>query len=162
MKVYPASRIKRHRASQAEMVERAEFLIGYAMKHSPVTVRQLFYAATVVNLPGIDKTEQGYGKVQAQALKLRREGRIPYSAIADASRYMRKPATFNGWEDALADTARFYRKDLWADSDLEVEVWLEKNALGGVIAPITEEYDVPLMVTMGLYQEQPQRQATPN
>jgi hypothetical protein len=37
--------------------ERAEFLIDYAAKHHPVTVRGLYYRAEVAGLPGIDKTE---------------------------------------------------------------------------------------------------------
>jgi hypothetical protein len=39
--VYQASRIKRQRATKAEMERRAEFLIDYAEEHGPVTVRQL-------------------------------------------------------------------------------------------------------------------------
>lgn len=74
--VYTASPIKRRRATRDEMEERAEFLIGYARKHGPVTVRQLFYAATVAGIVGIDKTEAGYNKVQVQVLDLRRAGRL--------------------------------------------------------------------------------------
>lgn len=149
--VYQASQIKRKRATKAEMAERAAFLIDYAERHGPVTVRQLFYAATVVDL--IEKSESGYNKVQAQVLALRRAGRLPYHCIADATRYMRKPRTFDGWEDALQDTARLYRKNLWANTDLEVEIWVEKSALAGVIYPITAEYDVPLMPTGGYTSE---------
>ncbi|WP_353350453.1 hypothetical protein [Aquicoccus sp. SU-CL01552] len=135
------------------MQVRAAFLITYAKAHAPVTVRQLFYAATVADVPGIDKTELGYNKVQSQVLELRRCGRLPYYCIADATRYMRKPRTFDGWEAALQDTARLYRKSLWADSDEEVEIWLEKSALAGVLYPVTSEYDVPLMPTGGYTSE---------
>lgn len=62
---------------------------------------------------------------------------------------MRKPRTFNGVEEALNDTARLYRKALWADADAYVEVWLEKDALAGVVMPITSMYDVPLMAARG-------------
>lgn len=154
--LYPASLIKpapRRRATSAEMEIRARFLIDYAKAHGPVTVRQLFYQATVAGLPGIEKSEDGYNKVQAQVLTLRREGRMPYRCIADATRYMRKPETFDGWEAALQDTARFYRKSLWAESTVEVEIWLEKSALAGVIYPVTSEFDVPLMPTGGFTSE---------
>jgi hypothetical protein len=53
----------------------------------------------------------------------------------------------------LQETARLYRKSLWADTDLEVEVWLEKAALAGVIYPVTAEFDVPLMPTGGYTSE---------
>lgn len=148
-----ASPIKRHRASSDEMEERAAFLIDYASRHGPVTVRQLFYAATVASVPGIDKTEQGYTKVQVQVLGLRRAGRLPYGQVSDATRYMRRPTTYDGWEAALEDTALFYRKSLWANSDEEVEIWLEKSALAGVLWPVTSEYDVPLMPTGGYSSE---------
>jgi hypothetical protein len=52
-------------------------------------------------------------------------------------------------EEALRETARFYRKDLWRDADCYVEIWLEKDALSGVLWPITSLYDVPLMVARG-------------
>jgi len=152
-KVYQAGRIKRRRATREEMEERAAFLIDYASAHGPVTVRGLYYQAEVAGVPGIDKSEAGYNKVQTQVLRLRQEGRLPYHAIADATRYMRKPRTFDGWEEALQSTARLYRKNLWADSDVEVEIWIEKSALAGVIYPITAEYDVPLMPTGGFTSE---------
>lgn len=148
-----ASLIKRRRASADEMEARAEFLIDYAHQHGPVTVRQLFYAATVAGVPGIDKSEAGYNKVQVQVLDLRRAGRLRYSSISDSTRYMRKPRTFDGWEAALEDTARLYRKSLWAESDMAVEIWLEKSALAGVLYPVTSEYDVPLMPTGGYSSE---------
>jgi hypothetical protein len=148
-----ASPIKRHRASQDEMEIRARFLIHYAELQKPVTVRQLFYAATVAGIPGIEKSEHGYAKVQEQVLALRRAGRLSYGSIADSTRYVRKPQTFDGWEDALQDTAHFYRKSLWADSNEKVEVWLEKSALAGVLYPVTSEYDVALMPTGGYSSE---------
>lgn len=148
-----ASPIKRRRATADEMEERAQFLIDYAKRHRPVTVRQLFYAATVAGIPGVDKTEAGYNKVQVQVLALRREGRLPYNCISDATRYMRKPTTHDGWQAALEDTALFYRKALWANSDKVVEIWLEKSALAGVLYPVTSEYDVPLMPTGGYSSE---------
>ena len=153
MMVYEASPIKRRRATAAEMEARAQFFIDYAERHGPVTVRQLFYAATVANVPGIDKTEAGYSKVQTQVLALRRAGRLDYDDIADSTRWMRRPRTFDGWQDALAATARTYRKSLWSESAVEVEVWLEKNALAGVVYPVTDELDVSLMVTSGYTSE---------
>lgn len=153
VQVYRASPIKRSRATGAEMAEREAFLIDYTTKHGPVTVRGLYYQAEVHGIPGIDKSECGYRKVQAQVLKLRREKRLPYDTIADATRYMRKPRTFDGWEKALQDTAQLYRKNLWANTGLEVEIWIEKSALAGVIYPVTAEYDVPLMCTGGFSSE---------
>ena len=146
---YEASPIKRHRATKAEMEARAEWLIAYARDHEPVTVRGLYYQAEVAGLPGITKDEKSYSKVQRQVLDLRRAGRLDYRWIADGTRWMRKPRTYDNWQDALAATAQFYRKSLWQSAPVDVEVWLEKDALAGVILPVTSEYDVPLMVTRG-------------
>jgi hypothetical protein len=72
---------------------------------------------------------------------------------ADATRWMRKPRTHNGVAAALTDTAKFYRKALWRDVDAYAEIWVEKDALAGVIYPVTERYDVPVMVTRGFSSE---------
>lgn len=151
--VYQASPIKRNRATKEDMEVRAQFLIDYANEHGPVTVRGLFYAATVAGIPGIEKTDGGYNKVQAQVLNLRREGRMPYGVISDGTRYMRRPRTYDGWEAALRNTAQLYRKSLWADNFEQVEIWIEKSALAGVIYPVTSEYDVALMPTGGYTSE---------
>ena len=118
-----------------------------------MTVRQLYYRAEVEGLPGIDKTEGSYAKVQRQVLQLRRDHRLPYRHISDLTRWMRKPASFDSVEAALQDTARHYRKALWRDSDVVVEVWCEKDALSGVILPVTALYDVPLMPCRGYSSE---------
>jgi hypothetical protein len=97
--VYDASPVKRRRATKAEMEERAEFLLAYAAEHGPVTVRGLYYQAEVAAVPGIDKTENAYGRVQRQVLALRRAGRMPYKHISDATRWMRKPTTYDSVSD---------------------------------------------------------------
>ena len=38
---------------------------------------------------------------------------------------------------------------MWRDADSYVEVWLEKDALSGVLYPVTSEFDAPLMVARG-------------
>ena len=46
-------------------------------------------------------------------------------------------------------TAQAYRRDLWNDGTEYVEIWLEKEALAGVLVDVTDPWDVPLMVTRG-------------
>ncbi len=62
---------------------------------------------------------------------------------------MRKPKTYDSKEDMLRLTAETYRRALWNDQEAYVEIWLEKEALAGVIVGITAKWDVPLMVTRG-------------
>jgi hypothetical protein len=151
--VYAASPVKRRRATKSEMEERAGFLLAYAEEHGPITVRGLYYQAEVKGVPGIDKADSSYAKVQRQVLQLRRDGELPYDKIADATRWMRKPRSYDGVRAAVANTAKFYRKDLWTDADTYVEIWCEKDALAGVIYPVTSLYDVPLMITRGFTSE---------
>ena len=40
-----------------------------------------------------------------------------------------------------------YRRAIWDDQDVYVEIWLEKDALAGVVYDETEKWDVPFMVT---------------
>ncbi|MFT8246960.1 hypothetical protein [Roseomonas sp. BN140053] len=139
--------IKRHRATRAEMEQRWAALRAIVAAMRPMTVRQVFYQATVQGI--VDKTEQGYAKVKTDLADMRRAGQLPYAWLADNTRWMRKPHTHGSVEEALAETARLYRKSLWADADCYVEVWLEKDALSGVVYPVTSTYDVPLMVARG-------------
>jgi hypothetical protein len=143
----------RKRATNHQMEERAQFLIKYAYVHGPVTVRQLFYRAEVEGFPGVEKDESGYIKIQRQVLDLRREGRLPYEQIADATRWMRKPHTFSDPTQFLNSSIQLYRKALWNDIPETVEIWCEKDALAGVLYQVTELYDVPLMVTRGFSSE---------
>jgi hypothetical protein len=127
--------------------ERREALIAIVRAMHPMTVRQVFYQASVRGI--VDKTEAGYAKVQTDLALLRRAGAMPYHWLADNTRWQRKPRTHGSIAEALRDTAQFYRKSLWASADCYVEVWLEKDALSGVVYPTTSLYDVPLMVARG-------------
>lgn len=153
MSAYAASPVKRARATQQEMEARATFLLAYAREHAPVTVRQLYYVAEVHGVPGITKSDGDYDKIQRQVLKLRRDKRMPYSAIADATRWMRKPDTYDSIAEALRETAALYRRNIWNAHPMHVEIWVEKDALAGVIYPVTSEYGVPLMVSRGFSSE---------
>lgn len=144
---YAASQVKRQRATNADMDRRREALGSIVAEITPCTVRQVFYQATVRGV--VEKTEAGYGKVQRMLADMRRDGEIGYGNIVDNTRWMRKPRTFDSLQDALDHTAAFYRRSLWTEADSYVEIWLEKDALSGVIMPITAKYDVPLMVARG-------------
>lgn len=145
--VYQASHIKRGRSSKAEVGARRQALYDIVRAMQPMTVRQCYYQATVRGI--VEKTEAGYTKVQTDLVLMRKSGTLPYNWLADNTRWQRKPNTHNSIQDALNETARFYRKALWSEVDAYVEIWLEKDALSGVIYPVTSKYDVPLMVARG-------------
>jgi len=145
--VYQASPIKRARSTKIEVEGRRAALYDIVAAMHPMTVRQVYYQATVRGI--VDKTEAACAKVQTDLVLMRRAGTLPYDWLADNTRWQRKPRTFNSVQDALDATARLYRKALWTEVDSYVEVWLEKDALAGVILPVTTMYDVPLMVARG-------------
>jgi hypothetical protein len=144
---YQASHIKRLRSTKTQVERRREDLFEIVSEMQPMTVRQVFYQATVRGI--VEKSEAGYTKVQIDLVLMRRSGALPYGWLADNTRWQRKPTTYSSVQMALDDTARLYRKALWSDVDAYVEVWLEKDALAGVVLPITAMYDVPLMVARG-------------
>lgn len=117
----------------------------------PMTVRQVFYRAEAEGL--VAKSDKGYRQIQYNLLHMRRQGIIPYSFISDATRWQRKPTTYDSIEDMLKDSSASYRRALWSAQDSYVEIWLEKNALAGVFSGITYEYDVGLMVSVGFSSE---------
>ena len=146
--VYRARPTKRSRRSRVEIEQIKTSIRRVLTDENPMTVRQVFYR--LVSLGVIEKTENEYKSTICRLLTdMRRNEDIPYPWIADNTRWMRKPATYSNLEQAVQETAQFYRRRLWDDQDAYVEVWLEKDALAGVLYPITAQYDVPLMVTRG-------------
>ena len=127
--IYQASPIKRVRSTRSAIADRRRALMEIIKAQKPMTVRQVFYQATVRGV--VEKAESGYTKVQTDLVEMRRSGELPYSWLADNTRWQRKPQTFSSIEAALEDTARFYRKSLWDDAHSYVEIWLEKDALSG-------------------------------
>jgi len=138
----------RSRRTNTEMEAIRDSIVAVAREDQPVTVRQVFYR--LVSEGVIDKTENEYKSTVIRLIgELRLSGDLPWPWIADNTRWVRKPRTFRGVEDALTQTAELYRRRLWDDLDTYVEVWLEKEALAGVLVYVTDEWDVPLMVTRG-------------
>jgi hypothetical protein len=135
------------RVKPATLERREKFYAIVAAMH-PMSVRQVFYQATVRGIVPKDES-LGYKVVVADLCRMRESGELPYEWLEDRGRWMRKPLTFTSVADALEDAARHYRKDLWADADCRVQIWLEKDALAAVVEPVTDKYDVPLMVSRG-------------
>ncbi len=113
----------------------------------PMSVRGAFYAASVAG--AVEKTEQGYKKVQRLLVRMREHGEISWRWISDGTRWRRGVDTFSSVDEALRRTAQIYRRSLWDHADEIVEVWLEKEALAGVLMPVTERWAADLMVCRG-------------
>jgi hypothetical protein len=104
----------------------------------------------LVSLQYIAKTELEYTQTTCRLLKrMRLDGTIPFSWIADNTRWQRKPKSFSSLEEAMENCAAIYRRSVWDDQDVYVEIWTEKDALAGVLIEETRKWDVPLMVSRG-------------
>ena len=149
MSVYGARTIKRNRRTKAEIEKLREVLYEIVEEHHPISVRGAFYQATACGV--IPKTEnEGYRPVQRELLKMRREGVIPWGWITDGSRTVFGHRRYGSLDSYACQVASNYRKDYWCDSDEYVEVWLEKDALRGVIAPVViGEFGLDLFVSKG-------------
>jgi hypothetical protein len=118
------------------------------MEDAPMTVRQVFYR--LVSTGVIGKTEGEYKSTVVRLLgDMRRNGEIEFDWIADNTRWMRKPRIYSSLESMLKRTAEAYRRSVWDNQECYVEIWLEKDALAGVLFEETGAWDVPLMVTRG-------------
>lgn len=136
------------RRTKAEIDALKAGLFDIVEEFKPMTVRQVFYQAVSHGL--IDKSEAEYKQTVVRLLtRMRKNKEMPAGWIADTSRWMRKPITHDSLQDMLEDSVNLYRRALWRDQSEYVEVWLEKEALSGVLLPIASRWDVPLMITRG-------------
>lgn len=136
------------RAKRAKTQRCQEAIFGVFATNKPqMTVRQVYYALAVRGI--VPKTKAGYRQTCYQLGVLRRDGTMPYGWIADNTRWQIKPTTYTGVESAMQIWHDAYRRDMWESQNVHVEIWVEKDALAGVIAPVTRYYGVPLFVARG-------------
>ena len=148
---YEACPVKRKRRTKAEIAELQDTIMAVCEIDHPLSVRGVFYR--VLSRGGVEKSEKGYDAVQREVLKLRRTGRLPYGWIADSTRWQVTTTSWACVEDALDDVASSYRRALWRDQNVYIEVWSEKDAISSIISPSTQKWDVPLMVARGFSSE---------
>jgi hypothetical protein len=140
--------INRSRRTRADIERIKAAAFDLLRDENPMTIRQLFYR--LVSQGAIAKTEAEYkGTVVRLLGEMRRVGDLPFDWIADNTRWMRKPETYSSLNGYLLRSAQAYRRSIWDNQNAYVEIWLEKDALAGVLIDVTDPWDVPLMVTRG-------------
>jgi len=149
--VYGASPVKRHRRTNDTLAVIDAAICRAVEDDHPVSLRGVYYR--VVSAGAVEKTEAGYNVIMRQLLKLRRDGTIPYSYITDGTRWISKPDSWDAIDEMLDDVAVSYRRTLWRNQEVEVMVFTEKDAISGVLYPITARWDVPLGVMRGYASE---------
>lgn len=76
-------------------------------------------------------------------------GVVDWNAIEDRIREPFIPYWVSNIHEALKDTIDQYRLDRMTDQDVYIEIWVEKDALSGVLKRITSHYHINLMVNRG-------------
>jgi hypothetical protein len=147
--VYGTRPLKRTRRSRTEIAALDAALVEIVEQFRPVTVRQVFYQA--VNRGLVPKSEtKGYRVVQRRLVALRESREVPYGSIVDGTRYVHGHRRYHDLDEFTTYAAGLYRKDYWSTSEVNVEVWLEKDALKGVLVPtVVNECGLGLHVTRG-------------
>lgn len=147
-----ATKSPRTRRTKVELERLDEQLYHIVSEQQPMTVRGAFYQAEWRGL--VPKDEKGYKVVKRRLLALRRAKVVPYSWITDGTRIVQGYDRWNGLADFAKQAALFYRRDLWARSPVRVEIWIEKDALSGVIHPIVvRDWGLDLYVARGFSSE---------
>jgi hypothetical protein len=150
--VYATSPIKkRTRFTKAQLAELDTAIYDVCRVEKPISVRGVFYRVMSRGLVG--KTEANVDRVQRRILKMRRAGELPYSWITDGTRLQLRPSTWSSAGELLRNSAASYRRALWDTQKIHLEIWSEKDAIRGVVLPVTREWDVPLMIARGFSSE---------
>jgi hypothetical protein len=124
-----------------------EKILDYAARYGPITVRGLYYAVLAAGL--IDKSEDNSKKIGRLFADLRRKGELDWDRIVDGSRTVHEPWTHRTVREGVEDMLGVIRIDPWASMRETVMVLIEKDALTGVIEPVTGHYAVPLYPVRG-------------
>ncbi|MEQ9586814.1 MAG: hypothetical protein RJS97_02490 [Parvibaculaceae bacterium] len=92
----------------------------------------------------VEKSEAGARTIQNLLVTMRRDGSVPYHWITDSTRRGWFVDTYGSAADAVEQAAAFYRRSVWDQTDVYVEVWCESRSIAAVIEPVTSRLAVPL------------------
>ena len=136
------------RAERLDMISVCNAIIEkFTSQGLRLTLRQLYYQLVTMNcIPNEERAYKNLGRLLSDA---RLAGMVDWAAIEDRVRVPRRPNEFSGL-GALVDAAiRSYRLPRWDGQDYYVELWVEKDAISGVLAPLAHELHITLMVNRG-------------
>lgn len=112
-----------------------------------LTLRQLYYQFVSRNL--IENSERSYKNLGATISEARLAGLIDWTAIEDRVRVPRMSPDWDNVADLVESAVESYRLPRWKDQENYCELWVEKDALAGVLWPLAQEHHVTLMVNRG-------------
>ncbi len=128
-------------AARQKVVDQANVIIAeYKASGYELTLRQLYYQFVSRDL--IANTQREYKNLGETINCGRLAGMIDWNAIVDRTRNLESVGHWNDPEDIIRSCAYSFRLDKWANQPRRVEVWVEKDALVGVIEKAAREMDV--------------------
>lgn len=149
---------KKLKASTLERIEEAnEIIEEYQAQGFTLTLRQLYYQ--FVSRGMIDNNVREYKRLGSWINSGRLCGLIDWDAIEDRTRNVKKNLHLNSPADGIKLIRHQYGIDMWANQPTRIEVWIEKNALSGVIDEVCRENDVPYFACIGYVSQSEQYRA---
>lgn len=139
---------KKFHRSSLEIIEKAnEIIVEYEAAGFVLTLRQLFYQFVSRNF--IANKQQNYKRLGEILNDARLAGLVSWDAIEDRTRSLRSRPHWAGPAGVIESAAASYGRDLWKGQDTRCEVWIEKDALVGVIERVCAAWDVPYFSCRG-------------
>lgn len=106
----------------------------YAEKGYTLTLRQLYYQFVARGY--LENSQKSYDNLGNLISDARLAGLLDWDIIEDRTRDITGLPTWDNPKDILQSSARQFKYDFWADQSVRIQVWVEKEALAGVIERI--------------------------
>lgn len=147
MKEQFSSKLRLRKENVAKLSVVNKIIEEYLAQGYQMTLRQLYYV--LVSRATIPNTVREYQKLSNLLKKGRMAGIVDWSAIEDRTRVPYLSYWARDKEAAMNDTVEQYKLDRQRGQDNYIELWVEKDALSGVLKRKTDYYHVQLMVNRG-------------
>jgi hypothetical protein len=145
---YLSYKPKSFRGDSLAIIQHAEDICNeYAAQGYELTLRQLYYQFVARGL--IPNRQSEYKRLGNIVNDARMAGQIDWDHIVDRTRNLKTPASWDSPEAILAVVANQYREKRWRNQEFYVEVWVEKEALAGVVEQATAPWFVPTFACRG-------------
>jgi hypothetical protein len=112
-----------------------------------LTARQVYYRLVAAAV--IPNTPTSYKNLTSLLADARYAGLVDWDIIEDRGREPDSPSEWASLEVLVDAAIEQWRSPRWEDQDYYVELWVEKQALAGVLGPIARRHHVTLMVNKG-------------
>lgn len=124
-----------------EIIRRADAICReYASQGYDLTLRQLYYQ--FVARGWLANKQQNYARLGDIINDARMAGLLDWDFIVDRTRNLRGLAHFNDPAAFIENGVKRFNLDKWKDQDIHLEVWIEKDALVGVLEVACPAEDV--------------------